>query len=436
VQVWGPTSWLAEAPGFKTGLIDINNWIIIAQSNSPRNRYDPLSTSGQIDIFKDWREVVPQWVIPAGTYSFRLCRYDIAGATPDTDIMWAVSKTFTVKVSPSPKITTDKSYYTTNTLTPSVIVGYQIDDSDDTLYDYPLYAEELTPNGWENVRNVKLRSNHSKKGDFELFKNYQDHRWEVPAGIHTYRLAARMPGGDEPKAISAEFKVRVNKVFPTIEIGETSHVETFIHRTKKDLFTPLGKTLYYEVTEKVIKVRNLPGGDYRIQLQWFKNGKKYSKWVTQESKTTATTYPGAGDLIYWTIRHYTPEERLYRIYLEIPSDNRFAHDAISNTFRIRGVKNTPIFTLKYSATKLEYNSQKRVKLTIKTNPYSALEGNVTVYDNGKKIGTFTVKEGKGSYLLPKLKKGTHRVQVKFTATAQYKIFYNTKITPVKEIKVV
>jgi hypothetical protein len=135
----------------------------------------------------------------------------------------------------------------------------------------------------------------------------------------------------------------------------------------------------------------------------------------------------------WTIRQATSAKKSYRLYAP---PTVYTTGGASPVFTVSGKKQTPSFRLTYSAVSQKYNSSKRVKLAIATNGNSAHTGKATVYDGKKKIGTFTVKQGKGSYTLPKrLKKGTHKIKVKFTATAEFKPFYKTKTTSVQKIKV-
>jgi hypothetical protein len=99
-------------------------------------------------------------------------------------------------------------------------------------------------------------------------------------------------------------------------------------------------------------------------------------------------------------------------------------------------------TVKYSGSKQKYKKS-AVKLTIRAT--EGYQGKVTIYDGKKKLKTIRVSSGNltgagsgagSTYVLPKsLKKGTHKITVKFTATGAYKTWYKDKTSKVKKITV-
>jgi hypothetical protein len=311
-------------------------------------------------------------------------------------------------------ITTDKSTYTTIAVEPKVIVGFNAVPELGAVYadvkSGVLFSPVRSTFAWQT------------SGQFDIMES----KIAYPAGTYTFRLR-QGDNAQDPAATSAEFTVTVTKARTTFNIGETSHVGTFYTTDSK--WTK--NQIYYEVKEKVTNADWAAGisSGNSIQLQrkdgsrWVKIDTGYA-WDWSGSFTTASK---------WNIRQTTPAKTSYRLY--VPT-NDYVTGGTSDEFTISGKKRTPSFSLKYSTASQKYNSSKRVKLTIKTRGSSAHTGKAVVYDGKTRIGSFTVKQGKGSYKLPKkLKRGTHKISVKFTATAEFKPFYNTKTTPVKMIKV-
>jgi hypothetical protein len=158
-----------------------------------------------------------------------------------------------------------------------------------------------------------------------------------------------------------------------------------------------------------------------VSLQRLEKG----AWVTVESKTIEA--PKEIEKVTFTIKQTTPAAVSYRIYA---SETEYVTGGASDAFTVSGAKQTAGLTVRYSG-KQKYKKS-GLKLLVKTT--GAYTGTAAVYDGKKKIKTVAVRYGEGTVKLPKnLKKGTHKISVKFTPGGEYKGIYKEKTSAVKRI---
>jgi hypothetical protein len=109
-------------------------------------------------------------------------------------------------------------------------------------------------------------------------------------------------------------------------------------------------------------------------------------------------------------------------------------ESYSPVFTVQGERQSVGSKVKYSKNSQKYKKSS-VKLTIATT--RAYTCKATIYDGKKKLKTIQIRNGRpATYSLPKkLKPGTHKITVKFTANEEFTNFYAVHTTKAKKIKV-
>jgi hypothetical protein len=137
----------------------------------------------------------------------------------------------------------------------------------------------------------------------------------------------------------------------------------------------------------------------------------------------------------------TAAKTSYRLYVP---ETDYVTGGYSATFTLSGKKASPGLVVKYSG-KQKYKKS-GMSLNIYINDKGAFEGKVYIYDGKKKIKTLKVLRGyiadkygyyskSNKYTLPKtLKKGTHKIKVKFIPSTDYAKFYNSQTSAAKTVK--
>jgi small nuclear ribonucleoprotein (snRNP)-like protein len=251
-----------------------------------------------------------------------------------------------------------------------------------------------------------------------------DKKEAIRSGTYTFRLAL----ADDSGVVSPDITVKVNKAETTFDIGSKTIVASFYQSGPKShiftntLYYDLYKTVYFKYPQYDVKTYGT------IYLQRF-DGKK---WASVED---ALTYGNASydwvDSTDFSIHQFTPAKTQYRLY--IPSDD-YVTGGTSEVFTISGKKQNPTVSVKYSKSSQKYKKT-QVKLTMSVG--KAYRGKLKIYDGKKLLKTIKAKgTEKVTYKLSKnLKKGTHKITVKYTPNEEYTGFYNSKTTAVKKIKV-
>jgi hypothetical protein len=323
-------------------------------------------------------------------------------------------------------ITIGKTSYTVESAAfPSLQIGYNASKTD------YVYLDEMTDGLWVNVGDDYPSGGSGIIDVFEdLGKYYHDPH---PAGTFNYRL--RQGDITNPTVQTAVFTVTYNKTQPVLDIGTTTK-HTGIFYTSDSMYSD-SNTLYYYIEDKPVNLTWITGrgqnGTFIVQRL---NG---SKWVNVETITKYQDNTMATQTYKLDVKQYTSGTKSYRLYCP---ETVYTKAATSAVFTITGKKQSPGLSVKYSKKSQKRGSSSRVRLTILTK--EAYSGKAVVYDGSKKLKTLTIKYGfikgktsyKSYYYLPKtLKKGTHKISVKFTATSVFKPFYKTQTSKVTKIKV-
>jgi hypothetical protein len=253
-----------------------------------------------------------------------------------------------------------------------------------------------------------------------------------PAGTFKYRLRQGDNIGS-PTAVSPDFTITYNKTKPQLDIGTTKHTGEFYTTSNPSS----SSDIYYLLKDKSVNLTWISGkyeyGTVHIQRL---DG---SKWVNVDTFQRVQSNTATDTYKIYRIYQYTSGTKSYRLYCPA---TEYTSEATSAVFTITGKKQSPGLSVKYSKKSQKRGSSSRVRLTVLTK--FAYSGKAVVYDGSKKLKTLTIKYGyiKGKYAyssyyyLPKtLKKGTHKISVKFTATGVIKPFYKTQTSKVTKIKV-
>jgi hypothetical protein len=211
-----------------------------------------------------------------------------------------------------------------------------------------------------------------------------------------------------------------------IKIGETSHVATF--HTSDHKYT--SDTLYYDLTKEITVEAPTPSVSNSYYLKAELERLDGNDWMPVDQKSTYYIYSDSSEKFTFKIEQTTPATKRYRIH--VPNAG-LALENTSEEFTVSGKKQAPGLGVSFSKSSQKY---KKTPVTLDITTTRAYTGKATVYDGSKKLKTVPVKNGKGTYTLPKsLKKGTHKIKVKFTAGEEFTAFYNTQTTNGKNIKV-
>ena len=304
--------------------------------------------------------------------------------------------------------------YTTRTIYPDLKIPFAADPI--TALPFSLHADEKIGGNWKELSGLTYSAH---TGDHYLYATdiaqKQYGQWAHLPGDATYRL--RQGTITAPDGVSPEFTVSYVKTPTTFVVGSAEKAHIITYRGKK----------YYEVKKKKIEVRFAkPYADTkRVSLQQ----QSGSKWI---EKSYINLKSGV-DLLATVDIVQTTAICKYRLF--VPGD-AYVTGGVSPTFTVSGKKQTPRFTLKYSASSQKYN-RTGVKISVSMFSSSARSGKITIYDGKKALKTMALKSGKATWTLPKkLKKGTHRIKVKYTPTRDDKTFYTSRTSTVKKIRVV
>jgi hypothetical protein len=109
-------------------------------------------------------------------------------------------------------------------------------------------------------------------------------------------------------------------------------------------------------------------------------------------------------------------------------------DTVSPEFTVTGERQDPGLAVGYSKSSQRY---KKSSVTVTVKMAQAYAGKATIYDGKKKLKTLTIKNGKTvTYKLSKnLKRGNHKITVKFVPGEEFAPFYKTVTSKAKTIKV-
>jgi hypothetical protein len=153
--------------------------------------------------------------------------------------------------------------------------------------------------------------------------------------------------------------------------------------------------------------------------------------ISSVSSSFSTTYPTKQ--LSYNIKQKTSGVKRYRFHAMANAALDMA-ETISPEFTITGERQDPGLTVGYSKSSQRY---KKTPVTVTVSMAQAYDGKATIYDGKKKLKTLTIKNGKiVSYTLSKkLKRGNHKITVKFAPEGDYKPFYKTVTSKAKTIKV-
>jgi hypothetical protein len=311
----------------------------------------------------------------------------------------------------------DRSSNTITAISPSVTLPVVV-TSENLSYGETVYVQKKTGGLWADYSNTYIdvpTGSSEASGIIEIFKN----KAIIEAGTHTFRVVAQVTKDEFLQ--SPEFNITVNKVKTEFAIGQTAHVGKY----NATYYSYFNDEIWYQV-EKSVSVTWPAWHSGNVALQRLDG----TKWVTVHSSGSYTYESSPSWQLTYTIKQTTPTVKQYRLYVE---GDAYTTGGTSAIFKISGTKQDPKFTVKYSKTSQKYKKT-AVKLTFKTkNPIS---GKATIYDGKKKLKTVNIKQGAGTYTLSKkLKKGTHKIKVKFVASGENKEYFKDKTTAVKKIKV-
>ncbi|MDR1768712.1 MAG: hypothetical protein LBR32_09865 [Propionibacteriaceae bacterium] len=271
---------------------------------------------------------------------------------------------------------------------------------------------------------LTFRVQTSDSGSADIFENMAAEK----AGVYTFKLVESSLGAE-----SAPITVTISKMQTAFALSATSIKGEFTstHKAK-------GKnTLYYAAeTDTVVSWPCAPDEiGSPVTLQRLSS----SKWVSEDQSEPALLPTDGNSTQTWAIKQKTAEATSYRLYVA-PSD--YVTGGTSDTFTVTGEQRSPKISVKYSASTQRLNKT-AVKMTVTAK--GLIRGKVRVYDGGKLLSTVTMSKGTASgetvtgkvtYTLPKsLKKGAHKIKVKFTPTAEYVGFYAQQTSKATKITV-
>ncbi|MDR1833903.1 MAG: Ig-like domain-containing protein [Propionibacteriaceae bacterium] len=306
------------------------------------------------------------------------------------------------------------THYETTAVEPTVKVAYTFPAAKASL-EY-IHVQALVNGIWVEYS----KEYHSgTSGTVETFGSaYNDEK----AGLWQFRLAC-----DDPVAYSPVYTVQINAATTSIGIGKTAHTlaNGVVYKASSYLYS--FNDPYFEITKTTaLEYPTADTNSFEIILQ----RKEGSKWVEVERKKKYLNNKVTGASIDWTIKQRTPAKTSYRYV--VPATD-WTTGVTSKVFTITGKKQKPSLEVSYSASAQKYKKT-AVQLSISTK--IANTGKATVYDGKKKLGSVTLTGGSATYTLSKkLKKGTHKITVKFTPTSNYAVFYKAQTSKAKTIKV-
>ncbi|MDR0596533.1 MAG: hypothetical protein LBG50_03230 [Clostridiales Family XIII bacterium] len=313
--------------------------------------------------------------------------------------------------------------FTTTSVSPTAEVAYTqtIGES--------VYLDKFTNGIWVQKKLLGSQTN----GTVDVAKS--DHGTYAPAGTYTYRLRN---GGNinSPSSVSQNITVTVNRQQTAINVGATALVGTL----QTPGYRSTRNEVYYTFDKEMSVTWTGAGEVSNVYLQR-KDGASWVE-VDRTSSYTSTSSP-TYTVKFTNVKQTVSAPTSYRLYVP---QTEYVTGGYSQVFTVSGKKAAPGLVVKYSKSSQKYKKG-GVKLDISIANKGAYEGKAYVYDGKKKLATLSVKSGYikskngyyvqgNKYALPKkLKKGTHKIKVKFVPNSYYAKFYTTKTTGAKKIKV-
>ncbi|MDR1767423.1 MAG: hypothetical protein LBR32_03160 [Propionibacteriaceae bacterium] len=304
--------------------------------------------------------------------------------------------------------------YQSSAVAPQATVAYQLPASADDSW-HTVYIERQVNGIWTQYDSAW---NRGRSGTVQTFGS--SHKKEA-AGTWQFRLRI-----EDPVAVSAPYTVQLDAAPTTIGLGSTALSGSDVV-FKSYHFDFTFNDPYYEAKKSFSVEFPTAVGEYaNISLQRLDAG----QWLEVSSYRSYVSTGSSGVSLEATITQNTPAKTSYRFV--VPATD-WTTGATSDTFTVTGQKQSPSLSVSYSASKQKY---KKSAVTLTATTKIAHTGKITVYDGKKKLRSVTVNYSKAKYTLSKkLKKGTHKIKVKFTPSADYAPFFNSATSKVKKIKV-
>lgn len=303
--------------------------------------------------------------------------------------------------------------FQTTAISPTAVIAYQLPAS---VSGSPTVIVERLVNGiWTQYAIDYLAKS---AGTIDTFRN----KSEEVGGLWQFRLRS-----ESPDAVSPVYTVQVNKNQTKIGLGETAYTKANGVVFKVDNWSWSFNDPRY-VLEKTISVEYPISGmrSHEIALQTLSGG----KWTDVSRTTNLFLSSMTADTINWTITQKTAAKTSYRFVIP---ETDWTTGATSEVFTITGVKQSPHLSVSYSSATQKY---KKKAVTLKITTKGPHTGKATIYDGSKKLATVKVAGASATYTLSKsLKKGNHKIKVKFVPSDDYAKAYNTQTSKAKTIKV-